>query len=64
MYQAYIRDHPKELFPDAKIRSFVLKNGKLSEATQLVPRTRQYTSSRTASLGYDAAALLKAPIHG
>jgi len=24
MYQAYIRDHPKELFPDAKIRSLAM----------------------------------------
>ena len=24
MYQAYIRDHPTELFPDAKIRSLAM----------------------------------------
>jgi len=56
MYQAYIRDHPKELFPDTKIRPFVLKNGKLSETTQLVPRDRQCASPRATSPGYDAAA--------
>ena len=59
MYPAYIRDHLKELIPDAKIRSFVLKSGKPSEATQLVSRTRQYASPRAASPGYDAAALFK-----